>query len=630
MALLSSKFVQKFWFVMYFFKTLLALPYPMLKCICNLVAIPFHSTFYSLSNVEKQSLYYKHLGILIYELAVACGTVSRKLLQTLATRGDMFPAVISNELRKICHSVEEMPSAEVRAILESAYPKDKNPFLSFDYKPIASGCIAQVHCATISKSAILKNQKRFSDEAETNITTTANNIANSDLAEPVTVAVKIYRKNILRCVDYDFTILLIATRLVQFYLRERIRVRQWVTYYIYRLLLQSFSVKILQWNWEQANEEWANYASQIEESVGRQKDVLRLIYKLKSEFLLQAKASNEIKNMQEFAQEYEHYRDTITWPELYLKQCRPQQGVIVMEYLQGFTLQCKESIAKLSKGDQDFVYNQLLQFGLASLFLRKVSHADLHAGNCMFLPECKKLGIIDFGIVTRKTNVQADNLLQMHEAMNSKQWPETVVKLFDIVTVKRNQKDELPTSCRSSHQLTLLWMELYHGLRDHCLCKSKSTTRYFIQMCNVLDRYGFELDPDVSGLNLNLLSLEATMQTIRSDVQFIQVVSQHLGFDFQEESDTELKQQEPQQLIDTSDKKDTCRSAIHLQAAETIFACKDSYHTSLLQQLRCNTYGELIPQSSIDDDSLVPPYSLNKRFIAALHKKATDYFNTLK
>src|SRR5665648_1268861 len=161
-------------FYLYFLQTLLALTVILFKYVGKVIVVYCTRSFYKLSKEEQHALHQKLLGVLLYDLAVTCGTVSRKTLQTLATRTDLFPATISQELRKVCRSVEEMSNQDVASILHAAYPdtstKRKFPFDSFDYNAIASGCIAQVHVATIKKTVLQSGRhKKFSSSKSTPI-----------------------------------------------------------------------------------------------------------------------------------------------------------------------------------------------------------------------------------------------------------------------------------------------------------------------------------------------------------------------------------------------------------------------------------------------------------------------------
>src|SRR5665648_1216735 len=361
-------------FYLYFFQTLLALTATLLKYVGKLIAVYFTRSYYKLCAEEKHALHQQRLGVLLYDLAVTCGTVSRKTLQTLATRTDLFPATISQELRKVCRSVEEMSTEDVASILHAAYPdtstKRKFPFDSFDYNAIASGCIAQVHVATIKKTVLQSGRhKKFALKAASIITDNNDSEASAPNAS-VKVAVKIYRKNIRRFVDYDFRILLLATYVVQFCMRERIRMQQWSHYFPYFFLDWLTLGGLPDFKRSEADEQWSQYTLQYNQSRGRQTDVVRLIEKTQQDFVLQAHPANEMKNMQDFAREYTVRSPHLTWSVLYPEHCRVQCGVIVMQYMDGFTLQDHHQLSQCSEEQKRLIYSELLQFGMSTLFLR--------------------------------------------------------------------------------------------------------------------------------------------------------------------------------------------------------------------------------------------------------------------
>lgn len=73
-----------------------------------------------------------------------------KMGQILASRSDLIPESISNELKKLRCSVKPMVKSEVEEILRREYDdKVKEIFLSFDNTPIGSASIAQTHIGTL-------------------------------------------------------------------------------------------------------------------------------------------------------------------------------------------------------------------------------------------------------------------------------------------------------------------------------------------------------------------------------------------------------------------------------------------------------------------------------------------------
>ena len=110
--------------------------------------------------------------------------------------------------------------------------------------------------------------------------------------------------------------------------------------------------------------------------------------------LSQLNFNNEIYNIKTFYNNNET-TEYVKIPFVYDSFTNQNSNIIVMEYLNGVKFINLESINKIE-------YSKLItKFSLKSLLFNRIFHADLHAGNIIFMEENKnkKLGIIDFGIV---------------------------------------------------------------------------------------------------------------------------------------------------------------------------------------------------------------------------------------
>ena len=80
----------------------------------------------------------------------ALGPIFVKFGQVLSTRRDLLPPDIADELAKLQDQVPPFPSQQAIDELESVYGKPlAEVFATFEYEPVASASVAQVHMATL-------------------------------------------------------------------------------------------------------------------------------------------------------------------------------------------------------------------------------------------------------------------------------------------------------------------------------------------------------------------------------------------------------------------------------------------------------------------------------------------------
>jgi ubiquinone biosynthesis protein len=111
------------------------------------------------------------------------GPIFVKFGQVLSTRPDLIPSDIATELSLLQDRVPPFPAEDVRRVIEADYGrKVEERFTQFDWTPVASASIAQVHFAQI--------------QFKTN-----------DAIESRDVAVKVLRPNILPVIESDIALL---------------------------------------------------------------------------------------------------------------------------------------------------------------------------------------------------------------------------------------------------------------------------------------------------------------------------------------------------------------------------------------------------------------------------------------
>lgn len=120
----------------------------------------------------------------------------------------------------------------------------------------------------------------------------------------------------------------------------------------------------------------------------------------------------EVSNQEKFRKMFE-FNPLVVVPEVF----HHTHDYIIMERLFPCALDetVKEHYAKL-----------LSQIAIKSAIFDGFVHADVHIGNVVFLPE-RKLGIIDFGLVTHLNKAQQDDYFALFSAINQKNYAQTAV-----------------------------------------------------------------------------------------------------------------------------------------------------------------------------------------------------------
>ena len=130
-------------------------------------------------------------GVRLRRALEELGPIFVKFGQVLSTRPDLIPPDIAGELAKLQDRVPPFPAEQVRAVLEAAYGCTvEEKFTAFDWTPVASASVAQVHFAKIALR-----------QGETTVERD--------------VAVKVLRPNILPVIESDLALLRVLARLAE-------------------------------------------------------------------------------------------------------------------------------------------------------------------------------------------------------------------------------------------------------------------------------------------------------------------------------------------------------------------------------------------------------------------------------
>jgi len=129
--------------------------------------------------------------------------------------------------------------------------------------------------------------------------------------------------------------------------------------------------------------------------------------------LEQCNFHNEVNNIQIF---YEHYRSSssIVIPKVYIEYTNFNSKVIIMDFIEGLNAHQLTNEQKIKFAP---IYNYFYD---DSMFVKHLCHSDLHMGNVIFIQNIYsnnnityKVGIYDFGIVYKLTNIETKKLFKL-------------------------------------------------------------------------------------------------------------------------------------------------------------------------------------------------------------------------
>jgi len=122
------------------------------------------------------------------------------------------------------------------------------------------------------------------------------------------------------------------------------------------------------------------------------------VKKILSSSISQLNFSTEIENTEEMRKVCKHL-EYVKIPEIYKEITQRYPRVIMMEFIEG------KNISKIHESDYKIYAKQVLKYGFVSAFMGGITHADMHAGNIIFIENPDhKIAPIDFGLVIRMDN----------------------------------------------------------------------------------------------------------------------------------------------------------------------------------------------------------------------------------
>ena len=129
--------------------------------------------------------------------------------------------------------------------------------------------------------------------------------------------------------------------------------------------------------------------------------------------LAQVNFNMEMRNISRMAKNCKHTA-YINIPNIYPEFTQDNSSIIVMEHLEG------RNIGELTDIEKDDYAKLLAKFGMKCLLFNRFYHADLHAGNILFMKTIShepQLGILDFGLMGEINKEEQNNFYKFFTSL---------------------------------------------------------------------------------------------------------------------------------------------------------------------------------------------------------------------
>ena len=311
------------------------------------------------------------------ELIVQNGAAFIKVGQALAIRPDVLPEPYMVEFAKLLDQVPPFAAVEAQTALRASLAAQGAPapedifesMAAFD-APVAAASIGQVYKARLKPGKV------------------------NGLAEPVTVAVKLQRPDILDSVSLDL--------------------------YIIRRSVQALAA---------LPGVGTSRMARISRSA---KAFVEVLDTAATRFLEELRYDVEAANSEEFAGlmgASASVRDVIKVPRVY--RTFSSGSVLVQEWVDGVRLSDIPKDTAEGKVQQGKVVRSLLLAYMVQLLETGLLHADPHPGNFLLMPD-GRLCILDYGMMTTISEDQRMAFLEYMSHLSSRQFDKTVEDLINL------------------------------------------------------------------------------------------------------------------------------------------------------------------------------------------------------
>lgn len=208
--------------------------------------------------------------------------------------------------------------------------------------------------------------------------------------------------------------------------------------------------------------------------------------------------NKEVENTKEMKKNYENLK-YIKIPDVYENVTKMYPNVIMMEFIEG------QHITKISDDDYNEYAKLVIKYGFVSVINNNVTHGDLHAGNIIFMKNPIRLGLIDFGIVTRINKDAVDVWFNVFSNVHTLSSREITEKMLDTAIYPKELFLQIPIKEKGE-----LIDDLVINIEE-TFCGINANQMQLIELFKKIKYFLSKRKPNIFYINDDLVKLQMTL-----------------------------------------------------------------------------------------------------------------------
>ena len=234
-------------------------------------------------------------------------------------------------------------------------------------------------------------------------------------------------------------------------------------------------------------------------------------------FFLQTNFLNEVYNLKKMKDNFKNI-DNIIIPEVFPEFTKANCNIIVMEYINGITL---DKICEIHK---PLFVEISVKFFLKTLLYDRFYHSDFHPGNVLFITHpTPKIAIIDFGLMDELTVNEQDAMLHLVRVLTtSNNFYDSVKLLVDILIQPQEVYKSLSYEIKD-----LIYQQISNCIKNSFYGGKMISPRDLNEINNNLIIYNLSIDSSFCKFILALTILDSVTHKLSNNENYITLLQKY-------------------------------------------------------------------------------------------------------